>query len=422
MNQFVLIDCNNFFVSCERVFNPKLQQLPVAVLSSNDGCVVARSNEVKALGVPMGAPVFKWEKVFREHNVQIFSSNFSLYTDMSKRVRETVRSFAGMESVEQYSIDEFFISIPNTDHREFAHQLRKRVLQWTGIPTSIGIAPTRTLAKIANKVAKKQKEFNGVFDISLDCNNTDELLDTVEVSDVWGIGRRYGRFLLSRGFDTALKLKNAPDKWIKKHMSVVGLRTVYELRGISCVENVSLQDARKSITHSRSFGKMIHDREELKQAVSLYASRAAHSLRRYGLVAKTITVFLNTNRFREDLPQYFNSVSTEIMPHNNYTSAVLEAAHIAFEAVYREGYHYAKAGVILDKLCPEYACNEGLYSPEREKQDKAMKALDKINAKYGSSTLFPASCGIQRKWKTKAERRSPRYTTEISEIAICYAR
>lgn len=420
MNQFALIDCNNFFVSCERVFNPKLEHLPVAVLSSNDGCVVARSNEVKALGVPMGAPAFKWEKIFREHNVQLFSSNFTLYADMSKRVRETVKLFT--DGVEQYSIDEFFISIPNTDHREFARQLRKTVLQWTGIPTSIGIAPTRTLSKIANKVAKKQKEFNGVFDISLDCDNTDVLLDTVEVSDVWGIGRRYGRFLLSRGFDTALKLKNAPDRWIKKHMTVVGLRTVYELRGISCIENVSLQDARKSITHSRSFGKMIYDKEELKQAVSLYSSRAAHSLRRYGLVAKTITVFLNTNRFREDLPQYFNSVSTEIMPHNNYTSAVLEAAHIAFEAVFREGYHYAKAGVILDKLCPEYACNEGLYTQEREKQDKAMKALDKINDKYGNGTLFPASCGIQRKWKTKAERRTPRYTTQLEEIAICYAK
>lgn len=420
---YILIDCNNFFVSCERVFNPKLERKPVVVLSSNDGCVVARSNEVKALGVPMGAPAFKWERVFRQHDVQTFSSNFALYTDMSRRVRETVKNFVGKESVEQYSIDEFFILLPDNDHRTLSRELRSRVLKHTGIPTSVGIASTRTLSKIANRIAKKQVQWNGVFDYEYDCEDKSALLSTIEVGDVWGIGRRYGRFLISRGIDTACRLRDTPDKWLKKHLTVVGLRTALELRGISCIDNVSLQDKRKTIMYSRSFGRMITDRDELQEAISLFASRAAHSLRRYGLVAKTVTVFLNTNRFREDLPQYFNQTTAEILPHTNFTSSVLESAHLAFNAVYRDGYHYAKAGVILDKLFPQSARTDTLFQPTaREKHTALMKALDSVNDRFGEGTLFPASCGIRRRWRTKAEKRSLRCTTHWEELAVCYAR
>ncbi len=422
MSNVVVIDCNNFFVSCERVFNPKLEGKPVVVLSGNDGCVVSRSNEAKALGIPMGAPAFKWENVFRKYGVKTFSSNFTLYSDMSRRVSMAVKDFA--EHVEQYSVDELFIDIEkDKDYREWAHKLRKRVLQWTGIPTSIGIASTKTLAKIANRIAKKQAQWNGVVDWNYDIPNHDAALAEVDISDIWGIGRSSTRFLRARHIDNALQLRSMDDDFIRNHLTVMGLRTVYELRGTSCISLVSLQAERKSVTHSRSFGRMVTERDELQQAISLYASLAAHKLRRLGLVASDITVYIRSNRFREDLPQYANSVKVGILPQSNYTASVLESADNAFTMIYKEGYHYAKAGVVLTGLCPAKTRQHSLFSvTQATEEDNLMKALDKINNKYGRNTLYPAACGVQRTWKSRSAKKSSEFSTSLSEIPICYAR
>lgn len=422
MKNVAVIDCNNFFVSCERVFNPKLEGKPVVVLSSNDGCVVSRSNEAKALGIPMGAPAFKWENVFRRHDVKTFSSNFTLYSDMSRRVAMVVRDFA--EHVHLYSVDEMFIDLEkNRDYRQWAHELRTRVLKWTGIPTSIGMASTKTLAKIANRIAKKQPQWNGVVDWQYDIDDRDSVLENVDISDVWGIGRQYTRFLRARHFDNARQLRDADDDFIRNHLTVIGLRTVYELRGTSCINLVSLQAERKSVTHSRSFGRMVTECDELKQAISLFASQAAFKLRRLGLAATDITVYIRTNRFRDDLPQYSNSATTEILPQSNYTASVLEAADKAFYSIYRDGYHYAKAGVVLTGLCPAKSRLHSLFShSSTQDEDNLMKALDKINNKFGRNTLYPAACGVQRTWRSRSAKKSSEFSTSLSDIPLCYAR
>ncbi len=423
MKSVILIDCNNYFVSCERVFNPSLEGKPVVVLSSNDGCVVSRSQEAKDIGIPMGAPAFQWEHIFRKYNVHIFSSHFSLYADMSRRVRETVRSLC--EDSEQYSIDEFFVYCPDDkDYREWCHTIRQRIMQWTGIPTSIGIAPTKTLAKIANKIAKKNKSFNAIVDWQRDIQDHEAMLESIPCSDVWGIGRRYARFLLSRGIENARQLRDADEAMIKKNLSIVGLRICYELRGISCISLTSLQAARKTLMHSRTFGKMLTDYDELSQAITLYASFAAYSLRRHRLVASAITVFIRTNRFRDDLPQYFQEKTIAIIPPSHNTLFIIETAQQALKSIYKKGYHYAKGGVIFTGLCPEDAAQHSLFPSKYTKQHyhNAIKAMDSIVMRYGKKTLYPASCGVQRRWLSKAALCSPSYISSFNDIPICHAK
>lgn len=423
MKSVILIDCNNFFVSCERVFNPSLEGKPVVVLSSNDGCVVSRSQEAKDIGIPMGAPAFQWEHIFRKYNVHIFSSHFSLYADMSRRVRETVRSLC--EDSEQYSIDEFFVYCPDDkDYREWCHTIRQRIMQWTGIPTSIGIAPTKTLAKIANKIAKKNKSFNAIVDWQRDIQDHEAMLESIPCSDVWGIGRRYARFLLSRGIENTRQLRDADEAMIKKNLSIVGLRICYELRGISCISLTSLQAARKTLMNSRTFGKMLTDYDELSQAITLYTSFAAYSLRRHRLVASAITVFIRTNRFRDDLPQYFQEKTIAIIPPSHNTLFIIETAQQALKSIYKKGYHYAKGGVIFTGLCPEDAAQHSLFPSKYTKQHyhNAIKAMDSIVMRYGKKTLYPASCGVQRRWLSKAALCSPSYISSFNDIPICHAK
>lgn len=423
MKSVILIDCNNFFVSCERVFNPSLDGKPVVVLSSNDGCVVSRSQEAKQLGIPMGAPAFQWEHVFRKENVHVFSSHFSLYADMSRRVMETVRS--SCQEFDQYSVDEFFVYCnDDTDYREWCRDLRRRIAQWTGIPTSIGIAPTKTLAKIANKIAKKNIAFNGIVDWQRDIHDHERILESVDCSEVWGIGRRYTRYLSSRGIHNARQLRDADDVIIKKNLSILGVRICYELRGISCIELTSLQAQRKTLTYSRSFGTMLTKYDDLSQAITLYSSYAAYKLRRHRLVASAITVYIRTNRFRDDLPQYSQEITVRIVPPSHNTVQIIECAQGALRSIFKQGYHYAKAGVVFTGLCPEEAAQHSLfpsiYTAPRYKN--AMKAMDTIIARYGKKALYPASCGVQRQWLAKSAQCSPSYISSFKDIPICYAR
>lgn len=299
---FALVDCNNFYVSCERVFNPKLRGKPVIVLSNNDGCAVARSEEAKSIGVPMGAPVFMYQDLFRRHKVEMLSSNYTLYGDMSHRVMSTLSRFT--PSMENYSIDEAFLDLSGFDHTnltEYAKEIQATVKRWTGIPVSIGIAPSKTLAKIANKLAKKNPMCKGVLDIT-NHPRLDDFLQSINLEDVWGVGRQYTKLLMRNRILTALDLKNASDFWVKKHMTIVGLRMVLELRGISCIELDELNEPKQEIIRSRSFGKSVTDLQELKEAVAFHTTRAAEKLREQHSIASYISAFIETNRFKIDEP------------------------------------------------------------------------------------------------------------------------
>jgi DNA polymerase V len=302
---FALVDCNNFYASCERVFNPGLKGQPLVVLSNNDGCVVARSNEAKALGIGMGVPEFQIRPVLRAHQVQVFSSNYTLYGDMSQRVMETLEPFS--PDLEIYSIDEAFLSLSGFASRnltEYGRTIRNTVKRWTGIPVSVGIAETKTLAKIANRVAKRTPDIGGVFDL-LACPDRDALLGRIAVEDVWGIGPNHARRLKQHGITTALQLRGADDQWIRKHLGIVGLRLVMELRGVSCLDLEQCPSPKQSLTCSRAFGTLISTLAEMEEAVSVYTSRVAEKLRRERLAATVLTVCLSTNEYKEG-PQYSN--------------------------------------------------------------------------------------------------------------------
>ena len=308
---FALVDCNNFYASCERVFNPKLNGKPIVVLSNNDGCVVARSNEAKALGIGMGVPGFQIRPLLRAHHVQVFSSNYTLYGDMSQRVMETLEQFC--PDLEVYSIDEAFLSLVGFERRdltEYGRQIRQSVKQWTGIPVSVGIAETKTLAKIANRVAKQTPDMGGVCDL-LACPDRDALLGRIAVEDVWGIGPNHAHMLKQHGITAAVQLRGVDDQWIRKRMGIVGLRLVMELRGVSCLDLEQCPSPKQSLTCSRAFGKLINALAEMEEAVSVYTSRAAEKLRRGRLAATVLTVCLTTNEFKEG-PQYSNALTLKL--------------------------------------------------------------------------------------------------------------
>ncbi|MDQ1266391.1 MAG: Y-family polymerase, partial [Bacteroidota bacterium] len=290
-----LVDCNNFYASCERVFNPKLYGKPIVVLSNNDGIIVARSDEAKALGIKMGEPLFKIQDLVRRHNIQVFSSNYTLYGDMSCRVMRVLEQYS--QDVEIYSIDEAFLSLwgmERNDLTEYCRNIRNIVRQWTGITVSVGIAETKTLAKLANRIAKKNPKFGGVLNLIGD-PNIEEYLKITLVEDIWGVGRQYTKFLNNHGIKTAYDFVNSNDKWIKKNMTVMGLRTCFELRGIPCIKLEYAVPAKKAIVCSRSFGKPVIEKQELHEAVSLFTTRAAEKMRRQNSAASLLTVFLRTN-------------------------------------------------------------------------------------------------------------------------------
>lgn len=415
---FALVDCNNFYASCERVFNPKLKGQPIVVLSNNDGCVVARSNEAKALGIGMGVPEFQVRPLLRAHRVHVFSSNYTLYGDMSQRVMETLEQFC--PDLEVYSIDEAFLSLVGFEKRdltEYGRQIRKTVRQWTGIPVSVGIAETKTLAKIANRVAKRTPDTGGVFDLRA-CPDRDALLGRIVVEDLWGIGRNHAHMLKQHGITTAFQLRGVDDQWIRKRMGIVGFRLVMELRGVSCMNLEQCPAPKQSLTCSRAFGTLINTLEEMEEAISVYTSRVAEKLRRERLAATVLTVCLTTNEFKEG-PQYSNALTLKLPVVTDSTSELIRCALQGIRAVYRDGYLYKKAGVMLTGLVPISQTQADLFdSQDRRKSIRLMSALDSINDRWGTGTLHYASNGITKAWKTQFHRRSPAYTTDWNELPV----
>ncbi len=418
MKRFLLVDCNNFFVSCEQVFNPKLIGKPVVVLSNNDGCVVSRSQEVKDLGVPMGIALFKIASLVKKHDIQVLSSNYSLYADMSARVMRTLASL--VPDIEIYSIDEAFLFAPRVDdHEEFGKQIGEIVKQHTGIPVSLGIGPTKTLAKVANKFAKKHPE--GVFDITE--RDIDSYLEKLPVGDVWGVGRQYNKMLKSYKIKTAKDLKYTDDKWVRKKMTIKGLKTVKELRGIPCLELVDQEPPKQSITVSRSFGKRVSDKQQVQEAVASHMIRAAEKLRKEKEVASVITVFIATSRYQEP-ERYFNAASVTLPVATDYTPALLNAASVCLEAIFRKGYQYKKAGVLLHDLVSKEQRQLDLFSelPDVGKEKKLMKSYDKINVRFGPQALSyaaaGAAAGVKKSWQSKRQSKSPHYTTNWHELLM----
>jgi DNA polymerase V len=414
-----LVDANNFYVSCERVFEPRLLDHPVVVLSNNDGCIIARSDEAKALGVKMGAPVFKAADILEENNVAVYSSNYELYGDMSHRLMTALQEFT--PEVEVYSIDEAFMRLEAREEtaasslHERGHEVRNSVRRWTGLPVSVGIAPTKTLSKIANRIGKKASETEGVLDLTSLSAQTQALEET-PVEHVWGVGPAHSKRLKAAGITTARKLRDADRRWIRARMTVVGARIVEELRGVSCLPLEFCPQQKKSITCSRSFGVPVETEHELREAVALYMTRAAEKLRRSRLAAHVVTVFINTNRFSAE-PQYGNAATRELAYATDSTNELLDWALRSLEGIYRHGYRYKKAGVMLNHLVPADQLSGRLFGNQSfERARRAAKAVDLLNARFGKDTIRFGILNRDPRWQTKFKYRSPRYTTRLKDV------
>lgn len=415
---FALVDCNNFYASCERAFNPKLRNRPIVVLSNNDGCVIARSAEAKALNIDMGAPFFKIKDILAGHNVAVFSSNYTLYGDMSGRVMDTLAQFS--PDMEVYSIDEAFLGLKGfSELPALAGNIRATVRQWTGIPVSVGIAPTKTLAKLANHTAKKNAAYNGSCVLSSPADWL-PVLANFEVRNIWGIGSQYSKMLQGHGVNTALKFAQLPDTWLRKNMSVVGLRTAQELRGISCIELEPEADPKKGITVSRAFGKRITAYTELREALASYVSRAGEKLRRENLQAKHMLVFMHTSPHAKDKvkdPFYAPSMSFALPHHTNYTPELVHYALWSLRKMYKAGYRYMKCGVILTDLVEAGKATLDLFDTrDTGRQTELMKAMDRLNSKWGQRTAFYAASGVKREWVGTSALRSRNFTTDWNSL------
>lgn len=412
---FALVDCDNFYVSCERVFQPELKSRPIVVLSNNDGCIVARSREVKDLGVGMGRPFHEFKDILYKHRVKVFSSNYTLYGDMSRRVMDTLEEFVA--DVDVYSIDEAFLTFEGNRFAEVARFLQQTVRQRTGIPVTIGVGPTKTLAKIATKYAKKNSDTGGVFDLS-SCANPDAILAAILAQDVWGIGIKIAEWLYKRGINTALDLKNMPDETIRKHGGITALRVVWELRGISCIELRPLLAPRKQVISSRSFGRYVTELDDLMESVSCHATTAAEKLRSDGSVAGRLSAYITTNVFSKN-PQYAKSASVSVIPASNATGTLVRLARMAVEKIYRPGFKYIKAGVILHDIVPSSQRQRDMFTPvDMDREEKLGRVVDWINGNFGSDTIQPLACGINRAWSMRRDFRSRRFTTSWKELPV----
>ncbi len=413
-----LVDCNNFYASCERVFQPGLRTRPVVVLSNNDGCVIARSNEAKALGIPMGAPWHLHKAQFARDGVIVRSSNYTLYGDMSRRVTAVLRQFS--PDVEVYSIDECFLGFGGFDGRLEGHarDLRAKVLQWTGIPVSVGIAPTKTLAKVANRLAKKSPSAHGVMLLMDEAAQTDALA-RLTLTDLWGVAGRMARRLNNIGIATPLDLRAADPVFVRQCLSVVVERTVHELRGTPCMELEHVAPTAKSLMVSRSFGRAVTTLPELEETVASYAERAAEKLRRKGLAAGQVMVFVETNRFKPGERQHNASLLVEFPVATADTRRIAASAVQAVRRLYRAGHHYKKSGVLLLELTSPGAVQDDLWrSADTAKSKALMAAVDRLNQNFGRGTIGIAAGGIRKSWGLKAERRSARYTTNWDELLV----
>jgi DNA polymerase V len=417
VSPLALVDCNNFYVSCERVFQPELRGRPVVVLSNNDGCVIARSNEAKALGIEMGAPWHLHRARFAAAGVIVRSSNYTLYGDMSSRVMNVLSRFT--PDLEIYSIDEAFLGMDGfgAQLEAQARALRAAVLQWTGIPVSIGIAPTKTLAKVANRFAKKDAGSEGVV-LLLEEAAQDAALARMELTDLWGVAGRLAARLVALGIATALDLKHGDLRLIRERVGVVTMRLALELRGVACLDLECEAPDRKSIMASRSFGRPVTALAELREAVAAYTTRAAEKLRRQHLATAHLMVFVETNRFKPGEAQHHAARTVQLPVATSDSGKLIGAALAGLAAIWRDGNRYKKAGVMLLDLHPASVVQAGLFDqPDSERRVTLMRTLDRINLRFGRDTVSFAAAGPrQRPWKLRREFLSPRYTTDWGEL------
>ncbi len=418
MPVFALVDCNNFYASCEKLFRPDLKDTPIVVLSNNDGCVVARSREAKLLGIKMGVPVFQIKAEMQRHGILAFSSNYALYADLSSRVMRTLEETA--PRVEVYSIDEAFLDLTGIESAislvEFGQQVRERIGHWIGITVCVGIAPTKTLAKLANHAAKKYPATQGIVDLT-NPDRQRRLLALVPVDDVWGVGRRLSKRLNALGITTALDLANASPRAIRDQFSVVLERTVRELNGESCIELEEIPPTKKQIVCSRSFGVKVTHFEFLREAICEYATRATEKLRKEQQQAKVMTVFIRTSPFKDNEPQYSNSASGELLIPSCDTRDFIELANHLLKRIWKDGFRYAKAGVMLSDFYDPGMFQPGLFDDvsTRSNSQQLMSVLDTIN-QSGAGKVFFAGQGTKKDWSMKREHLSPAYTTRWDQL------
>ena len=426
MPVIALVDCNNFYASCEKLFDPTLDGKPIVVLSNNDGCVVARSAESKALGVPMGAPWFQLQDLARAHGIQAFSSNYALYADMSSRVVRILADFT--PAMEIYSIDESFLDLEGLPDSpaEVGRQIREQVARWVGLPVCVGIASTKTLAKLANHAAKKSLAGrDGVCDFDeLSPTDLDALFEKIPVSEVWGVGRQLDARLAEMGISNVRQLRDAPPAWIRERFSVVLERTVRELWGVPCLDLEDIAPAKQQIMASRSFGSPVFDQAQLSEAVASHATRAAEKLRAQQCVAGALTVSIRSNPFKPWEPQYNQGAVVPLHEPSADTRVLIKAALWGLNKIYRTGYAYKKAGVLLSGLEPATRRQESLLI-DKAKEGRAaalMQAMDRINERWGRGSLRPLATGFGGDWRMRREKLSPAWTTQWDGVPTVRAR
>ncbi len=436
---YALVDCNNFYASCERVFDPRLENKPVVVLSNNDGCVIARSNEAKVLGVPMGAPFHEFKRLADHDKISVFSSNYALYGDMSARVMQVLTQFT--PDIERYSIDEAFLDLSGFTGRNlsaYAHDLARAVRKQTGIPVSVGLGSTKVLAKVANRIAKRNPETGGVLDLDALGHHGDAHLAQIDVKDVWGIGRRWSERLHQFGIHTALDLRAADPHLIRQRFNIVVERIVHELRGSSCLPLEQAPPPKKQIMTTRSFGERVTDAEAMREAVSSFAARTAVKLREQHLRTGALMVFIQTSPFNKNEPYYQDSAVRTLSRPSRDTGAIIVAAVSALKEIWRPGYRYMKAGVMLLDLSPEDVVQQELFSDHVVRDSSAsspvlrgpdpgpgrqrlLDMLDRLNQRMGRGTLQYAAEGKGRAWKMRQEHKSPSYTTRWADLPVAKA-
>jgi DNA polymerase V len=412
-----LVDCNNFYASCERLFQPRLQNKPIVVLSNNDGCVIARSNEAKELGIEMGVPSFLIESLLQQHNVSVFSSNYTLYGDLSDRVMTTLSQFA--DQLEVYSIDEAFLNLTTFRHHhltDYAHTIRNTVMQHVGIPVSIGIAPSKTLAKIANRLVKKRNAPLGVYCID-SAEKMQFALQNTPVKDIWGIGSQYTKLLTRNGFITAWDVTRAPEEWIRKNLSVVGQRMFTELKGTSCIAFEEMPPKKKMVCVARGFGKVLSEKHEVMEALANFTAMVAAKLRSEQLATNTIQIFVQTNAHRSHEPQYYRSLTIQLPEATNSTNELIRHARQGLETIYRPGYNYNKTGCTAMELVPAADVQYNIFDSEnRSRNSQLMKVVDIVNRSFGKDAVRFALQGFGTRWKLRQLKLSPCYTTRIEEV------
>lgn len=417
---FALIDCNNFYASCERVFRPDLVGKPIVVLSNNDGCVIARSNEAKAIGIPMGAPAFENETLFKEHHVNVFSANFALYGDMSHRVMSILEEYS--PEMEIYSIDEAFLKLKNFERfnlYDHGKSMRNKVLRWTGIPVSVGIAPTKSLAKVANRIAKKFPDKTGNVYIIDSEEKKIKALKWLKVEDVWGIGRQHTKRLNAKGIKTAYDFTKMDPYWVQKHMAIVGVRLQKDLNGTPTLDMENVQP-KKNIATTRTFEKNYTKLSDLSERVTTFAVSCSEKLRQQNSCCNSLMIFVHTNWHRKDLQQYSRNIVVKLPFPTNSAIELAKYANLGLQKIFKEGYQYKKAGVIVMDFTPEDVQQLALFENRNEKHIPLMQVVDKLNASFGQQKVKLGSQDPERVWKMKQERLSPRYTTKLSDIIIIH--